>query len=53
MRPRKYASKATWRAAIRHFFYAFILDAPPMVVPARHHDIMESGEFKWANRQSA
>jgi hypothetical protein len=41
------------RAAIRHFFYAFILDALPTVIPARRHDTSESGELKWANRQSA
>ena len=41
------------RAAIRHFFYAFILDVPPTAIPARRHDNLESGEFKWANRQSA
>jgi hypothetical protein len=47
------AIEAGQRAAIRHFFYAFTLDAPPTVIPARRHDISESGEFKWANRQSA
>jgi hypothetical protein len=41
------------QATIKHFFYAFILDAPPTAFAARRLDISESGEFKWANRQSA